>query len=107
MGGRGASSGGGAGSSPVKSLIAQGGKRWQKNGKDRIYLDKAMSRDLDMSAPDAPFSMSRAVEREVGKTVSSAYYDVNEKKLFYTKSRYDWANSHVEREFKRLIKRKK
>lgn len=88
----------------VSTLLAAGGKRWAKNGKDRIYLSNAIGTDLDMTTDDAPCafgctSMSRSVRNIIGDIVKSAYYDVVAGKLVYTRTSYSWANNHVENRF--------
>lgn len=105
MGGRGGS-GMSSAASTVNNLLAAGGQRWSKNGKDRIYLKNAMSRELDMSAPEAPFAMSRSIRNILSNIIDSAYYDVGSQTLVYNKTRYDWANMHVEKEFKKLKKKR-
>lgn len=88
----------------VSTLLAAGGRRWAKNGKDRIYLSRAIGTDLDMTTEDAPCafgstSMSRSVRDIIGKIVDSAYYDVAAGKLVYSRTSYSWANNHVENRF--------
>lgn len=88
----------------VASLLAAGGRRWTKNGKDRIYLARAIGTDLDMTTDDAPCafgctSMSRSVRDIISRIVDSAYYDVVSGKLVYTATNYSWANNHVENRF--------
>lgn len=86
----------------VSTLLAAGGRRWTKNGKDRIYLSRAIGTDLDMSTEDAPYSLSRSVRNIISKIVDSAYYDVSAGKLVYTHSSYSWANNHVESRFLKI-----
>lgn len=88
----------------VATLLAAGGKRWTKNGKDRVYLSRAIGTDLDMTTDDAPCafgctSMSRSVLNIINKIVDSAYYDVVAGKLVYASTNYSWANNHVENRF--------
>lgn len=88
----------------VATLLAAGGKRWTKNGKDRVYLSRAIGTDLDMTTDDAPCafgctSMSRSVRNIINKIVDSAYYDVVAGKLVYAATNYSWANNHVENRF--------
>lgn len=88
----------------ASNLLAAGGRRWTKNGKDRIYLSRAIGTDLDMTTDDAPCafgctSMSRSVRNIISKIVDSAYYDVAAGKLVYTRTSYSWANNHVENRF--------
>lgn len=88
----------------VATLLAAGGKRWTKNGKDRIYLSRAIGTDLDMTTDDAPCafgctSMSRSVLHIISKIVDSAYYDVVAGELVYASTNYSWANNHVENRF--------
>lgn len=88
----------------VSALLSAGGKRWVKNGKDRIYLSRSIGTDLDMTTDDAPCAfgcttMSRSVRNIISKIVDSAYYDVVAKKLVYSRTSYSWANNHVENRF--------
>lgn len=88
----------------VSNLLSAGGRRWTKNGKDRIYLSGAIGTDLDMTTDDAPCafgctSMSRSVRNIIEKIVDGAYYDVVAGKLVYTRTSYSWANNHVENRF--------
>lgn len=88
----------------ISNLLAAGGRRWTKNGHDRIYLSRAIGTDLDMTTDDAPCafgctSMSRSVRNIIGKIVDSAYYDVVAGKLVYSRTSYSWANNHVETRF--------
>lgn len=102
MGGRGGSSG--LSKSPEKvaaSLEDMGGKRWTKNGKDRVYLRNVIGYDLDTDAPGSPPYVSRSVRNIIHDVVDSAYYDVKTGEFEYKHSRYEWANNHVEREWKK------
>lgn len=88
----------------VSILLTAGGRRWTKNGKDRIYLSRAIGTDLDMTTDDAPCafgcaSMSRSVRDIISKIVDSTYYDVVSGKLVYNRTSYSWANNHVENRF--------
>lgn len=92
----------------VSSLLSAGGRRWTKNGKDRIYLSRAIGTDLDMTADDAPCAfgytgMSRSVRNIISKIVDSAYYDVVSGKLVYDRTSYSWANNHVENRFNEIV----
>lgn len=92
----------------VSSLLAAGGRRWTKNGKDRIYLSHVIGLELDMSTDDAPCafgctSMSRSVRNIICKIVDSAYYDVVNGKLVYAATSYSWANNHVENRFNAIV----
>lgn len=78
----------------VSKLLAAGGKRWTKNGKDRIYL----SRIIGLPSCD----MSRKVRDTVSRMVNGAYYDVISSKLVYDRTPYTgWAfmNEHIESRF--------
>lgn len=111
MGGRG-SSGGGGGSGgkqrTVNSLLKAGGKRWQKDGKDRIYLRNAISVSLTKEEADAAglwsAQLSRSMRNILSNAIDSAYYDVSSNALVYNKTRYSWANSHIENAFRKLKK---
>lgn len=83
----------------VSKLLAAGGKRWTKNGKDRIYLSRAIGTDLDMTTDDAPYTMSRSVRNIISKIVDGAYYDIVASKLVYASVQWSWANNHVENRF--------
>ena len=92
----------------VSNLLAAGGRRWTKNGKDRIYLARAIGTDLDMTTEDAPCafgctSMSRSVRNIISKIVDSAYYDVVAGELVYNRSTYSWANNHIENRFNKIV----
>ena len=92
----------------VSTLLAAGGRRWSKNGKDRIYLSRVIGTDLDMTTDDAPCafgctSMSRSVCNIISKIVDSAYYDVVASKLVYSRTSYSWANNHVENRFNAVV----
>lgn len=92
----------------ISRLLAAGGKRWTKAGKDRIYLSRAIGTDLDMTTDDAPCafgctSMSRSVRNIIVKIVDSAYYDVISGKLIYAATSYSWANNHVENCFNAIV----
>lgn len=92
----------------VSKLIAAGGKRWTKAGRDRIYLSRVIGTDLDMTTDDAPCafgctSMSRSVRNIICKVVDSAYYDVVDCKLVYAATSYSWANNHIENRFNSIV----
>lgn len=83
----------------VSSLLAAGGKRWTKNGKDRIYLSRVISKDTKIAAYS---EMSRKVRSTISAMIDSAYYDVVSSKLVYSKTPYDgwaWMNEHIEESF--------
>lgn len=91
----------------VSNLLASGGRRWTKNGNDRIYLSKAIGTGLDMTTEDAPCgfgftAMSRSVHSILANAVDSTYYDVISGKLVYKKTSYSWANNHIENRFKAI-----
>jgi len=77
----------------IEKILAQGGKRWQKNGMDRIYLSKAIK---------AEDGMSRKVSNAFYAAVDKAYYDVTSDKLVYVKSAWPYVNERIESEFKRI-----
>lgn len=86
----------------VSNLLAAGGRRWTKNGHDRIYLSRAISLDTEVSAYS---DMSRKVRSAINDMVNSVYYDVIGGKLVYNKTPYDgwaWMNEHIENSFKAI-----
>lgn len=86
----------------VSSLLAAGGKRWAKNGRDRIYLSRAISKDTKAAAYS---DMSRKVRNTFSAMIDSVYYDVISGKLVYSKTPYDgwaWMNEHIEESFKAI-----
>ena len=86
----------------VSVLLAAGGRRWTKNGKDRVYLSRAISKDTEaVSYAD----MSRKVRNTISDMINSVYYDVVNSKLVYNKTPYDgwsWMNEHIENSFKAI-----
>lgn len=105
MGGRGSSGRRTSPAATAERLVANGGKRWQKNGQDRVYLDKALRNEI----PEAEFSkMSRSMVGMFSETVSSAYFDVNANELKYKKLRYnDFSENLINEAFNKLKKKKK
>lgn len=86
----------------VSKLLASGGRRWTKNGHDRIYLSRAISLDTKHCAYA---DMSRKVRNTISSMVNSVYYDVINSKLVYSKTPYDgwaWMNEHIENSFKNI-----
>lgn len=86
----------------ISKLLASGGRRWTKNGHDRIYLSRAISMDTEhVDYAD----MSRKVRNTISNMINSVYYDVVNSKLVYNKTPYDgwaWMNEHIENSFKRI-----
>lgn len=86
----------------VSILLAAGGKRWTKNGKDRIYLSRAISKDTKVAAYS---EMSRKVSSTISSMIDSAYYDIVSGKLVYSKTTYAawaWMNEHIEESFRAI-----
>lgn len=86
----------------VASLLSAGGRRWTKNGHDRIYLSHVISKDTEVSAYN---DMSRKVRNTISDMINSVYYDVVNSKLVYKKTPYDswsWMNEHIENSFKAI-----
>lgn len=87
----------------VSNLLAAGGRRWTKNGHDRIYLSRAISMD---TAHVAYADMSRKVRNTISNMINSVYYDVVNSKLVYNKTPYDgwaWMNEHIENCFNAIV----
>ena len=78
----------------IAKLIQAGGKRWTKNGHDRIYLRNAIKGEDGMSG-----SVSRAFWGTVDKT----YYDINKDELVYNHSSWEYVNNRIEEEFARIL----
>ena len=78
----------------IAKLIEAGGKRWTKNGYDRIYLRNAINGEDGMSG-----SVSRAFWGTVDKT----YYDINKDELVYNHSSWEYVNNRIEEEFARIL----
>lgn len=86
----------------VSKLLDAGGRRWTKNGHDRIYLSRAISLDTEHCIYA---DMSRKVRNTISNMVNSVYYDVINSKLVYNKTPYDgwsWMNEHIESSFKAI-----
>lgn len=77
----------------VSKLLAAGGRRWTKNGHDRIYLSRAIKIDYS--------EMSRKRRCYIADMVESAYYDVVAGKLVYARRSdgYTWMNDEIENAF--------
>lgn len=86
----------------VSNLLAVGGRRWTKNGHDRIYLSRVISLDTEVSTYA---DMSRKVRSAISDMVNSVYYDVVNSKLVYNKTPYNgwaWMNEHIENSLKAI-----
>lgn len=81
----------------VSKLLEAGGHRWTKNGMDRIYLSKAISSIVYDSCSDVDFS--RKTRNAISNMINSAYYDVVNSKLVYSKCYYTWMSEEIERAF--------
>lgn len=79
----------------VEKLIAAGGKRWQKNGYDRIYLSRAIRLEITDD-------MSRKCRNDVYATKQDIYYDVVADKYVWHKTGRSFLDEAIENEIKRL-----
>ena len=83
----------------VSKLLAAGGRRWTKNGRDRIYISRAISSTIKDNTDYSELSRKR--QGYIADMIESAYYDVVNSKLVYTRrgNGYEWMNEYIENGF--------
>lgn len=80
----------------IEKMLAAGGKRWTKAGKDRIYLRRAISKKYQNT-------FSRKMCGIMDTVLDKAYYDVCTGVLVYDVTKYDFVAEYMEENFFQLL----